>query len=656
MKRPDLITKNGDTRDWTLTLSDTNNAALDLTDCRVQFTMRRHKWHIDNLFVRDTAGAGSSYIEIAADPTTGVITISPTADDWTGLSDASGVFVGEVKVSDQTNTNNQYTNDILVRVDGTQCASASYVSPSYKHWFFYGNSYTVANSDVVAMALIDTAKAAGYTGFMCVMSYWSRYYQWEDNAAWMARMTNVRQYCADQGMEFIISIQPKTYIDNLPNDANADVLAEGYPATAMRFIVQGDGTIIADPDDLDTRFATDAAPPATATTIEHDDYAYWIKATAPTANTYVHAHFQIKYSADYVGSGARLSCIGRKTGAAAAYTFQKVLANTGTDWTDVDVTFSTQDCDVSIYFYISANATAGSIEFQNLEFTPGGIMNVLRRANTPFVMTSEDGLTTYEEGTDFTDAEDANIRDETQWRSASVPVMSKVGGALSENDVVLCSYCHAGFYYDSWYPCMSDPAFRSRMEECVQGLITQFAPDTYFLWLDEIRFMGWDPACVAKGTLGEALADYATFLTELIETLDPNKPVWIWSDMFDPWVNASPNHYPYQLPDAFTGSWEGLSSDVGIMNWNAETALVDVNNETDAGGTERYKRSFDFFHGRGHQQIYAGYYDSAVYVTRDKPIIAFAQDYGYAGVMYSTWKGDYSKLQEYLTFAKANES
>jgi len=113
----DLTIKKGDTRDWTFTLSDTDASALDLTNCRVQFIMRRFEWHTSDLFARDTDGTGSDNISITSPATGGIVVISPTAADWTGLSDATGVFVGEFRVSDQDNTNYQFTQDIRVRVD-----------------------------------------------------------------------------------------------------------------------------------------------------------------------------------------------------------------------------------------------------------------------------------------------------------------------------------------------------------------------------------------------------------------------------------------------------------------------------------------------------------------------------------------------------------
>jgi len=114
MASPDFIVKTGDTRDWVFTLSDTDATALDLTSARVWFRLRRHEWHTDNLFCRDTGGTGSDYISTGDDA--GTVTITPTAADWSDLSDSSGVFVGEFKVSDQ-NDGVLFTKDIRVRID-----------------------------------------------------------------------------------------------------------------------------------------------------------------------------------------------------------------------------------------------------------------------------------------------------------------------------------------------------------------------------------------------------------------------------------------------------------------------------------------------------------------------------------------------------------
>jgi len=114
MGSPDITVKVGDTRDWTFSLSDTDATALDLTSARVKFKLRRHEWQTSDYFSRDTGGTGSDYISTGG--VAGTVTITPISADWSDLSDASGIFVGEFRVSDQNN-DLLFTKDVLIRID-----------------------------------------------------------------------------------------------------------------------------------------------------------------------------------------------------------------------------------------------------------------------------------------------------------------------------------------------------------------------------------------------------------------------------------------------------------------------------------------------------------------------------------------------------------
>jgi len=114
MASPDITVKVGDTRGWVFTLSDTDASALDLTSARVKFTLRRHEWQTSDYFSRDTSGVGSDHISTG--DALGTVTITPTSADWSDLSDSSGVFVGEFRVSDQ-NQDVIFTKDVLIRID-----------------------------------------------------------------------------------------------------------------------------------------------------------------------------------------------------------------------------------------------------------------------------------------------------------------------------------------------------------------------------------------------------------------------------------------------------------------------------------------------------------------------------------------------------------
>jgi hypothetical protein len=104
------------------------------------------------------------------------------------------------------------------------------------------------------------------------------------------------------------------------------------------------------------------------------------------------------------------------------------------------------------------------------------------------------------------------------------------------------------------------------------------------------------------------------------------------NDMFDPGHNAR-NHY-YLVRGDLSGSCEGLDKDVVIMNWNLG----------------KLRESLQFFSGRGHRQVIAGYYDSKVERVRDH--LEAAKDVaGVIGVMYTTWKRNYRDLEAFAQIA-----
>src|SRR5262249_48665724 len=131
-------------------------------------------------------------------------------------------------------------------------------------------------------------------------------------------------------------------------------------------------------------------------------------------------------------------------------------------------------------------------------------------------------------------------------------------------------------------------------------------------------------------TPGQRLADNVRKCTEILKAESPQSRVAVWSDMFDPHHNALENYYLVNGP--FTGSWEGLSKDVIIANWNSGKA----------------GESLKFFANRGHPQVLSGYYDSKDIqrgfgrwdeAARGVP--------GVIGFMYTTWRRNYDSLEAY---------
>lgn len=111
----DIQLKKGDTRTWTITISDASGDALSLAGATVEFQLREDEGASDTYFVRNTGGTGSDYITISTPYSDGIVTIEPIAADWTAMSDNYGIYVGEFKVTD-ANSVVQYTTDMVLHV------------------------------------------------------------------------------------------------------------------------------------------------------------------------------------------------------------------------------------------------------------------------------------------------------------------------------------------------------------------------------------------------------------------------------------------------------------------------------------------------------------------------------------------------------------
>ena len=152
---------------------------------------------------------------------------------------------------------------------------------------------------------------------------------------------------------------------------------------------------------------------------------------------------------------------------------------------------------------------------------------------------------------------------------------------------------------------------------------------------NEIRCQGWDKSCADRNmTPGQILADNAKKCVDILHEIDPGKPIYVWSDMFDPYHNAGKTGWYYLVKGEvpWYGSWEGLDSSVIIVNWNSDS--------------DKRVDSMKHFASRGHKQILAGYYDS-----NPKNITPWLKDSasvdGVIGVMYTTWQSNYSDLEDF---------
>lgn len=314
------------------------------------------------------------------------------------------------------------------------------------------------------------------------------------------------------------------------------------------------------------------------------------------------------------------------------------------DWTRFDVTFNTLTHSEVLFYLGVWGGETGTIWWDDAAIEPGGFVNLVRRPGAPLTLTSADGSVTYAEGRDVAPVVDPGMGS-TPWSGsydlwhAAPEIRLPAGSRIAEGDLVRASYYHMATIYGSQVAAsLTEPESLAIVHDQLASIRREFAAAGAFRgWMfnhDEIRVHGWDEAPRAgAGRPGENLAFNFRSLYDDARALDPAAELYTWSDMFDPEHNAADSADPYYLVNGnWSGSWQGLPPDVTILNWNSQP-------------TKR-RASAEFFAGRGHAQILAGYYDSAPANFRDRRWLAdLAGVPGITGVMYTQWGSGYDNLE-----------
>ena len=528
-------------------------------------------------------------------------------------------------------------------------------------------------------ALVKEMKKSGYTTILVSDTKFSKLQLTDDK--YKKTFQAFRKLCKDESIKLVVAVgagwgYSETFLSHDPN------LAEGQPTHNAPFVVK-DGKLVPF-DDGTTKLVNGSFDE-----LNGDLPAGW-ETSDLGKNLFVDkdvktdgaASIRMEFSADngrakltqkikvkpwqyyivsakvkmdgFSGREVRLYVTTQKAGGSYQLNQSEIDVSKASDWKTIGSRFSSQDAtEVTVQVGVWGGKT-GKIWWDDVKVQPGGFVNILRRESLPLTVTSEDGKTTYVEEKDFSKVADPKVGNDPRpgyWTIAhEAPVVTiPAGSALKEGQKVMATY---HFPIESGKPmqmsvCLAETKVWPYVEEQVKWMKDNVDPDMYFMGFDEMRVGGWDDSCVKSGkTCGQLLADTVARMIATIKKIDPGKPVTTWNDMFDPYHNASPNFTQYYLLKGggpWAGSWEGLSSDVVIINW-----------------ARRKTENLKFFSDRGNQQILAGYYDhdkDGAMITewlnsaKGKP--------GLVGVMYTTWINDFSQMKPWSEFVtkweKANK-
>jgi len=521
--------------------------------------------------------------------------------------------------------------------------------------------------------LMKRAKKAGYNGIFAADSKFHKF-QLQDKS-YAVKVQRLRKACTDEGMQLIVGVCPMGYAaEFLAADPN---LAEGMPVRNATFVVK-DGKLL--PWDDTTKLINASleqwqgddpvgwtADRPGAASFRDDQVKYYGKPTLRQEHSaaggkpirvsqkikvkpwhYYHISVMVK-TEDCTSKDFRVFAVGGDVAKGGyALNWQPPAIQPTMDWTRLDATFESADT-TSVGIYLgSYSPKGGKIWWSDVRIEPAGFVNVIRRPSLPLTITSEDGSTTYTEGKDFAEVKDRKLGHDpnpgyfTYWHDAPTVTIPQ-GSRLKEGQRVLASYHFATTVGKGQQIncCFSEPKIYDLVEKEVKWVKEVVQPDIYMMGYDEIRHCGWDDSCAKRNlTCGQILADNVSKCTAIVEQTDPGKPLLTWNDMFDPFHNAHKEGHMYLAKGVgpWYGAWEGLPKSVIILNWRQNNA-----------------DSLKFFADRGHAQVLAGYYDKD-----PQRIVEWLQMAGKArgvcGVMYTTWRHDYSKLEEFIKHVRDFEA
>jgi hypothetical protein len=544
---------------------------------------------------------------------------------------------------------------------------AQEAAPKLAHrWVYVATNMLVDKNVADTIALFERAAKAGYNGIVLTDS---KFMRWDNLPAKYAQnVRQVREAASRLKLDLIAAVFPIGYSEGLlAADPN---LAEGLPVKDAPFVVRGGRLLPADDscqlanggfEDyrgnspagwswadkpgqvsfIDTQVVHGGKASLRMQDIDKFDpangHGRLVQKLKVTPFRYYHVSAWVKTDGFVAADEFRIQVLADKQ----SLNYARAAIAPTQDWKEVHVTFNSLDkSEVGLYLGVWGGK-GGKLWLDDVKLEPGGLVNLVRRAGAPFAARSEDGQTAFAEGKDFAAAVDPLMGNKPWPGSYSVwhegpAIAIPAGSRLKDGQKVLLSYYHTAIIdRDQVMCCMSEPRVYDILDWQAGQMKKNVAPDGYFMQHDEIRVQGWDESCARrKLTCGQILADNVKRCTGILARHDPGKPVYVWSDMFDSFHNAAKTG-PYYLVKGegpWSGSWEGLDPNVVIVNWH--------------GHQEGRPDSLQFFAARGHRQILAGYYDGPV-DRIDGWLADAAKVKGVIGVMYTTWRNDYSNLEKF---------
>ena len=299
------------------------------------------------------------------------------------------------------------------------------------------------------------------------------------------------------------------------------------------------------------------------------------------------------------------------------------------DWRKVTLGFNSGENEVVRVYAGVWGGRFGRFWLDDWQIEELGPVNILRRPGTPLTVKGEVTGLAYEEGKDFEPVIDPelNFRFDHEAPLLKIPQ----GSRIKNGEKLRVSYYHGMAILNGQVAaCLSEPELYEIWKQEMGLLYKTLRAKKYVLSMDEIRMGGTCRLCKdRKMSMAEILGDAVTKEYNIIKAADPQAEIFIWSDMLDPEHNAHDNYY---LVDGdFSGSWNYIPKDLGIICWNYKTR----------------ETSLKHFDNLGFKTMAGAYYDSKDLENPKAWLGSLDRTKSAAGIMYTTWENRYELLSAF---------
>ena len=221
--------------------------------------------------------------------------------------------------------------------------------------------------------------------------------------------------------------------------------------------------------------------------------------------------------------------------------------NLSFDWTEFNFAFNSLNYDEVKLVIGAYQGETGKLWIDGIQLEDVPTLNVLRRDDLP--LSIRQGNQTLLEGQDFTRVQDPNLGIAPYLGKYGVahdaPVIEVLEGSslIDLNEPLYYSGYHALLIQSGHVTCsLSNEAMFEVADTIVQEAIN-FKPDGLFLGHSEIRSGGWQPDQALFDPAGQLLSLNVSRSYETTQKHLPDKPVYMWADMLDPYHNARALYY-----------------------------------------------------------------------------------------------------------------